>query len=519
VLSGLVGGADLAAAGYVQLAGESAWWAPSGRAYLSPGDHDSAAQELAEAQGHFFLPRRAVDPFGGIARVSYDVHDLLPLNVTDPVGNQTTAANDYRVLAPVLVTDANGNRAAVVHDALGLVAASAVMGPASGSLGDSLAGVEPDPDPATLSAFYANPVSNGPALLGSATTRLLYDLDAYQASGAPPVAATLARETHVSDLAPGQASQVQYGLAYSDGLGRVVQSKARVADGPVTDGGANASPRWLGSGWTIFDNKGRPVRRYEPFFTATSAFEFAAQHGVATTLLYDAAGRAVATLHPDQSWTKTVFDAWRQEAWDGNDTVLIADPRTDADVGGYFARLLGAVVFTSWYNTRIGGADAIAAATAAKTAVHAATPAVTHLDALSRACLAVGDCGGGQRFPARTKSTPTPERGRPSATVPGRPSSPGTRASTPSASPATRPGARRNALSAPRAARPRWPSSPSGAKGRRPAPISPGGCSGTTTWRASSSAPPMTMPAIWSRRATSSPPPMTPRPTGPRSPR
>jgi Insecticide toxin TcdB middle/C-terminal region len=100
VLAGLVSNADLAAAGHVQLAGESAWWAPSGRTYLSPGDHDSAAQELAEAEGHFFLPRRAVDPFGGIARVSYDAHDLLPLSVTDPVGNQTIAANDYRVLAP-----------------------------------------------------------------------------------------------------------------------------------------------------------------------------------------------------------------------------------------------------------------------------------------------------------------------------------------------------------------------------------------------------------------------------------
>jgi RHS repeat-associated protein len=401
VLGGLVGDADLTAAGYVQLAGESAWWAPSGRIYLSPGDHDTAAQELAEAQVHFFLPRRAVDPFGGIARITYDAHDLLPLNVTDSAGNQTTALSDYRVLAPVLVTDANGNRAAVVHDALGMVAASAVMGPVATTLGDSIAGVEPDLDPATLSAFFADPVSNGPALLGTATTRLLYDLDAYQASGAPPVVATLARETHVSDVPVGQTSAVQYGLAYSDGFGRAVQSKARVADGPVTDGGANASPRWRGSGWTIF-TKGRPMRRYEPFFTATSGFEFAAQYGVATTTLYDAPGRAVATLHPDQSWTKTVFDAWRQEVWDANDTVLTADPRTDADVGSWFVRLLGAGAFTSWYNARIGVADAIAAATTAKAAAHAATPAVTHFDALGRACLAIGDCGGGQRFPMRT---------------------------------------------------------------------------------------------------------------------
>ncbi len=53
------------------------------------------------------------------------------------------------------------------------------------------------------------------------------------------------------------------------------------------------------------------------------------------------ADRTVATLHPDNTWEKIVFDPWRQETWDGNDTVLIADPRTDADVGDYFARLLG----------------------------------------------------------------------------------------------------------------------------------------------------------------------------------
>jgi hypothetical protein len=26
-------------------------------------------------------------------------------------------------------------------------------------------------------------------------------------------------------------------------------------------------PRWVGSGWTVFNNKGKPVRQYEPFFT------------------------------------------------------------------------------------------------------------------------------------------------------------------------------------------------------------------------------------------------------------
>ena len=56
-------------------------------------------------------------------------------------------------------------------------------------------------------------------------------------------------------------------------------------------------------------------------------------------LFYDPAGRAVATLYPDGSYGKVVFDPWRQETWDGNDTVLL-NPREDPDVRGYTRRYL-----------------------------------------------------------------------------------------------------------------------------------------------------------------------------------
>jgi RHS repeat-associated protein len=413
----LVPPATLSEGGYVQLAGESGWWMPSGRTFLSPGDGDTPAQELANALQQFFLPRRAVDPFGAISRVAYDGYALLPVSVTDPVGNVTGASNDYRVLQPAMVTDANGNRGAAAFDALGLVTATAVMGKTSETLGDLLTGCTIDLDAATIVAQFTDPLAGPAALLGNATTRILYDLDAYQrTSGAaqpsPPAVYTLARETHVADLAAagaGTTTQYQFGFAYCDGFGRAIQHKGRVAAGPVTAGGATASPRWAGSGWTIFNNKGQPVRRYEPFFSATNAFEFAAQTGVGTVQFYDPAGRTVATLNPDNSWQKVVFDAWRQESWDGNDTVLVADPRGDADVGGYFRRCLGTAGFVSWYNLRIGGTfgataeDQAAQKDAAqKTAAHAATPTVAHYDALGRACLAINDNGGGNRFPART---------------------------------------------------------------------------------------------------------------------
>ena len=427
----LVPAATLTEGGYVQLPGETGWWMPSGRIFYSPGDSDPPAQELATARAGFFLPRRAVNPFGAITRVNYDGNALLPVTVTDPVGNTMTAANDYRVLQPATVTDPNGNRVSAAFDALGQVTAVAVLGKTDEAAGDLLTGFAADLDDATVAAQFSDPLAGPAAILGNATSRFLYDLGAYQRTStqvqpSPPATYTLARETHVSDLAapppyPGapQTTKYQYQLVYFDGFGREAQHKAQAAPGPLTDGGPPVSPRWAGSGWTIFDNKSRPVRRYEPFFSATPGFEFAAQTGVSTVAFYDPPGRVVAAVHPDSSWTKAVFGPWAEQQWDGNDTVLVADPRTDPDVGNHFQRLLGTGPFTSWYELRIAGTygataqDRAAGQDAAqKAAAHAATPAASHRDSAGRVCLAVADNGGGARYPTRTAYD---TRGRPLA--------------------------------------------------------------------------------------------------------
>jgi RHS repeat-associated protein len=411
VFGALAPDAVLQEGGYVKQPGETEWWAPSGRSFLSPGDGDTAAQELAYARSHFFLPLRRVDPFGGIARVAYDTNAFLAVSATDAVGNVTSCLNDYRLALPRAVTDPNGNRSEVAFDALGLVVATAVMGKSTENLGDALTGFTIDLGDATIASFFADPLAATTALIGQATSRVVLDIDAYHrtrasAAPAPPAVAVISRETHSADLA---VSAYQFAIAYNDGTGRVVQNKTRVAPGPLADGGATVSPRWLGSGWTVFNNKGLPVRRYEPFFTATSAFEFAVQSGVSILAFYDPVGRAVATLHPDASFAKTVFDAWRQKSFDRNDTILIADPRTDADVGAYFRRALGAGPFTSWRDARIGGnfgpdpeAKAAEQDAATKATAHAATPTVAHFDSLGRTCLEVVDNGGGDRFAARS---------------------------------------------------------------------------------------------------------------------
>ena len=404
---GLIDDATMRAAGYLR--DDDTWLLPSGRVFYSPGEGDDPAAEREYAVRHFFRPRRFADPFGNVTTVEYDRYDLLIGQTRDALGNLVTVGerdaagavtvdgNDYRVLAPRLVSDPNRNRSAVAFDALGRVSGTAVMGKPGERLGDSLDGFDPDPPIAMVAAYFADPFAHGHLLLGQATTRLLYDLDSYRRSeGAQPVrVAVLARETHVSDLAPGQESRIERRFSYSDGFGREVQRKAQAAAGPVTAGGPEVVHRWIGSGWTVFNNKGNPVRQYEPFFTAVHGFEFARAVGVSPVLFYDPVGRVVATLAPDDGYAKTAFDPWYQDAWDAADTVLL-DPRSDPDVAGYARGYLAARSaepggWATWYERRAGGRLGGAAQRAAEQAATfaAGTPTRSWLDPLGRTFLTV----------------------------------------------------------------------------------------------------------------------------------
>jgi RHS repeat-associated protein len=400
----------LTEAGYLHSEGDPGWWAPTSQVFYSSSAADSPAQELATAVAHFFRPRRYRDPFGHQTTVDYDPHDLLPVRARDPLGNLVSAGerdpagtvvgpgNDYRVLEPSLVMDPNRNRTAAGFDTLGLVAGTAVMGKPEEALGDSLAGFDPDGTE-----------------LGTATSRLVYDLSGYARTAGDPapspvVVQTITRETHHSELPPGQTPVVRRRYAYSDGFGRVVQQKAEAEPGPLVAGGP-VGPRWLATGWTIYDNKGQPVREYQPFFDDTPAFRFGHLVGVSPITCYDPVGRVVAKLHPDHGWEKLVIEPWRQQVWDRNDTVAIADPAADPDVGDFLARLPAASYSPTWAQARAGGElGAAEQAAATQAGAHAGTPATRYLDPLGRTFLTVTH----NRIPAPGGGPPVdlPQRAR-----------------------------------------------------------------------------------------------------------
>jgi RHS repeat-associated protein len=414
--------------GYVEWEGK--WWISSGRIFYSSGANIAdpsltAAAELSSAYQHFFQPRKFIDPFGQSTLVNNDLHDLLFLSTKDAVGNSVTAENNYRILKPCKITDANRNRTAAFFDAMGMVTATVVMGKAGENKGDLLEGFDADPLPADLLAFAADPASQVQVLLGKASTRIVYDLERYQRAGQPPFAATLARETHYHDPLPPGGLKISMSFSYSDGFGREMQKKIQAEPGeaprrqapvPLLDGDirpgdlehdaqgkpvqALTSHRWIGTGRIVYNNKGKPVKQYEPFFSTTHLYEPEADMtdtGFSPVLFYDPVERVVATLHPNHTYEKVVFDPWRQITHDVNDTSVAkgdetGDPRSDLDISDYVEAYFETqpADWQTWHASRIDNQLGAAERDAArKTGQHANTPSAVYLDTLGRPFLTV----------------------------------------------------------------------------------------------------------------------------------
>lgn len=316
---------------------DGVWWSPSNRLVYDPDA--------------FYQPIRSLDPFGRWSHVRYDRYSLVVVEAADTLGSKVTAGTrdasgesrydgiDYRVLAPWLVTDANLNRTAGAFDALGMPVRLATMGKAGKEEGDTL------DDP---------------------TTRIEYDLHRFVTSGGtqPIVVRSIARELHGRDN-----PQWLEAFNYVDGSGRDVMRKVEAEPAP-----GSAKKRWVGTGRTVFDNKGAVVKRYEPFFSDVPEFESdraLVESGIAQTRRYDPLGRLVRTELPNGTLQRVVIGPWSQEAWDENDSVLESEwfaARGSPDPSGPEPE--DPRVRAAWL-----------------AAHHARTPRRTHLDALGRTFL------------------------------------------------------------------------------------------------------------------------------------
>ncbi len=367
-LSGYLGGSMLATRFGGAVTGE--YWIRSGVAGFA-----------SDASEHFYLPERFTDAFGNVTTLEFDANnDLFLESSADALGNTTRVTRfDFRVLAPRELSDINGNLTEVWFDVLGRPAAMARKG--KGSEGDNLTGftdVLANPPAAALTAFFAQAdldETQARVWLGSATARHLYSFGETHTPGSsitwaahPACACGIVREQHVSQLTGGAESPIQAAFEYSDGLGAVIVKKIQ-----AEPAAAGQPLRWIGSGKTVLNNKGKAVKQYEPYFSPSTVghrFEDPPQVGATAVVYYDAAGRTVRTDLPDGSFSRVDFSPWHARAFDANDTVK--------DAGNpWFTRMSAA------------GASMEDRRAAQLAAEHAGTPALTIFDSLGRAVVAV----------------------------------------------------------------------------------------------------------------------------------
>lgn len=360
--------------------GDNNWWVRSGTTQFGTA---------TVAQNRFYLPISYTDPYGSITKVRYDSSYHLFIKETEDAKGNITSVDvfNFRSLAPQQMKDMNDNLSEVLLDELGLVKAMAVKG--KGTEADDLIGLNDFTDTtedALVNSYFTASDSDsliiaGKNLLQHATARFVCDFDAFRNYGKPIVVSSILREEH---FVKNNNSPVQISFEYTSGLGKVVMKKVQAEpghakkvmianDASVTINTVDTAPhlRWIGNGRTILNNKGNPVKQYEPYFSTTWHYEDQkelVEVGVTPIMYYDAMNRLIKTEMPDGTFSKVEFDAWQQKTYDANDTVLEGD----------------------WYlqrkNLPTTDPEKIAAD---KAAAHANTPAELHLDTLGRPILQI----------------------------------------------------------------------------------------------------------------------------------
>lgn len=388
------------------------WWIRSGKPLFID---TSIGEDLTTARDRFFTPSGYLSPFNVETNTFYYKDYFLMLEASeDALENRSEVQHfNFRMLSPISMQDINDNISEVVLDELGLPKAMAVLG--KGEEADSLIGLtefttETERD-AIQNYFTLSETellrTSAQNLLHGATTRFVYNYNRYRTSVQllqeqfqanpgtelcarvkllPTVTGSMVREQH---YAINRESPLQLSFQYSDGMGNVAMAKSQAEPGEalnliiapncdytVETVDTDEELRWLGNGRTILNNKGNPVKQYEPYFSVNPFYEDnkeLVEHGVTPIIYYDAIGRNIRTELPDGTFTKVEFDSWQQASYDQNDTVR--DSQWYIDRGSPVP--IGRVP------------DDTQQRAAWQSAVHHNTPSVIHLDTLGRPVLSI----------------------------------------------------------------------------------------------------------------------------------
>lgn len=290
------------------------------------------------------------DPFDNLSSVEYDNFKLFPIKATDALGLETLAEYDYSVMQANKVTDPNENVSVFDFSPLGLLRATAVIG--KGTQGDYKS---------DIGGFYDR---------YAPSVAMEYNFFAFKNEENPIWVKTIQREQHYQDE---ENSPTIVKVEYSDGFGRLFQTRAQ-AEGVVFgnqtfgtsglphDQNASNAPavgterkendplNVVVSGWKVYNNKGKVVEQYEPFFD--KGFDYTLPHlsitggtiapqlGVKIKMFYDSLGRVIQTVNPDKSEQRIIYGIpnalntpnnftptpWERYDYDSNDLAPLTNP-------------------------------------------------------------------------------------------------------------------------------------------------------------------------------------------------
>jgi len=272
----------LTTAGYLSANNDTEFWMPS----------ESAEFDTA----NFYLPISKLDPLGNETQLTYDTYKLLPVEVSDALSYDTLIENDYVSMQPIKITDPNGNGIEMKLNGLGMPLKQWVFG--SNNEGDTLS---------------------------SPTLEYEYTLDNWTANDDPVFVHVCAKTEH------GAACETfLHTYEYTGGLGQAILIKTTAEDGTawqLDENGdhqtiSNCTNRFVATGRIVYNNKGKVIKQYEPWFSDGGGYEpedSLMEFGVTPVMHYDPAGRLIQTDFPDGTTSKVEFNAWEQKNYDQND--------------------------------------------------------------------------------------------------------------------------------------------------------------------------------------------------------
>lgn len=393
---------------YVKLENSNDWWLPSSRSrFCRPGS--AAGQELEQARKSFFTPQFFVDVFGNVSRLEMDEDFLLAKETEDAMGNVSSFENDYEHLQPVKIIDPNLNTMQTVLGALGQSIAFAALGKGSKDEEDvdSLEDMELEVSLTDLDSIFFDPTGEvARRVLGKAGSRTVHCINRYalwkaqqdarsfedskinQASTASnAVPAFSVNMTRARPFGRSSDAEISVSISYMNGLG--VQFQEVFLNDPNT-----FDKMWLVPGLSISDAQGHVVCAYQPRFANSPVPIPAGLMKTKTTMaFYDAMGRGVASLTPDNTWSKMVHTPRMTAEYNAGDMILDSKPQDDTDVGHFFARIPAAKYSQSWYDKWTLGTPQERRA-AEKSAIYANAPLIIHIGSCGLPIRAVRVAGG-----------------------------------------------------------------------------------------------------------------------------